>query len=105
MGHAQYLAVLAACVILTLPLEFVIGARVWRSPRRLMKAIGPPLVIFLAWDFWATARHHWRFNRAFTTSLRLPTGLPVDEVLFFLVVPVCGLLTLEAVRILLRRVR
>jgi lycopene beta-cyclase len=28
----QYLLLMAGCLIVTLPLEFVFGARVWRSP-------------------------------------------------------------------------
>jgi lycopene beta-cyclase len=105
MRHLQYLLVLGVCVVITLPLEFVLGARVWRRPRRLARALVPTAAVFLAWDFWATANDHWRFNPELTTGLRLPFGLPVDEVLFFLVIPVCGLLTLEAVRNLLDRDR
>ena len=98
MRNLQYLTVLAVCVVLTLPLEFLLGARVWRRPRRLARALVPPLVLFLAWDFWAAAEGAWRFSRSLTTGWNLPFGLPVDEVLFFVVVPICGLLTLEAVR-------
>jgi lycopene cyclase domain-containing protein len=103
MRSFQYLIVLGLCLVLTLPLELVLGARVWRRPKRLAKALLPPLVIFLAWDFWAVAQGHWRFNEELTTDLRLPYGVPIDEVLFFIVVPICGLLTLEAVRSLSRR--
>ena len=31
-------------------------------------------------------------------DVRLPGGIPVEEVLFFLVVPLCSVLALEAVR-------
>ena len=98
MRNLQYLTVLAVCVVLTLPLEFLLGARVWRRPRRLARALVPPLVLFLAWDFWAAAEDTWRFSRSLTTGWNLPFGVPIDEVLFFVVVPICGLLTLEAVR-------
>jgi lycopene beta-cyclase len=103
VGNGQYLLVLGVCLAVTLPLEFVIGARVWRRPRRLVAAVLPPAVLFLVWDFWAAAEGHWRFNPALTTDLRLPFGVPIDEVLFFVVVPICGLLTLEAVRTITRR--
>ena len=33
-----------------------------------------------------------------TLGLRLPGGIPLEEVLFFLVVPLCSVLALEAVR-------
>jgi lycopene cyclase domain-containing protein len=105
MRQLQYLAVLGVCVVVTLPLEFVLGARVWRRPARLARAVLPTAAVFLVWDFWATARGHWRFNPELTTGLRLPFDVPIDEVLFFVVIPVCGLLTLEAVRTLLARDR
>jgi lycopene cyclase domain-containing protein len=105
MRHLQYLLVLGVCIVVTLPLELVIGARVWRRPARLARAVLPGAAILLAWDFWATAAGHWRFNPELTTGLRLPFGVPIDEVLFFLVIPICGLLTLEAVRTLLARSR
>jgi lycopene beta-cyclase len=98
MRSLQYLTVLTVCVVATLPLEFLLHARVWRRPGRLAKALLPPLVIFVAWDFWAAAEGQWRFSTSLATDVRLPFGVPIDEVLFFVVVPVCGLLTLEAVR-------
>jgi hypothetical protein len=33
-----------------------------------------------------------------TLGVRLPGGIPVEEVLFFVVVPLCSVLALEAVR-------
>ncbi len=105
MRNFQYLTVLGICVVATLPLEFVLGARVWRRPGRLARALVPPLVVFLAWDFWAAAEGQWRFSTSLATDVRLPFAVPIDEVLFFVVVPVCGLLTLEAVRNLSRRRR
>jgi lycopene beta-cyclase len=105
MSNLEYAAVLAACVAITLPLELLIGARVWRRPARLTRALLPPFVLFVAWDLWATAAGHWGFSHTLTTTWRLPFGVPVEELGFFVVVPVCGLLTLEAIRTLSRRRR
>ena len=66
MDRWQYLLLMAGCLLTTLPLEFVLGARVYRSPRRLWRALWPMLVMFVAWDL--------------------------------IVIPICGLLSLEAVR-------
>lgn len=93
----QYLGLMGACVAATLPLELGLGARVWRSPRRLAAALAPTVALFSAWDVAAIARGHWWFNERTTTGWRLPGRLPVEELAFFVVVPVCGLLTLEAV--------
>ncbi|MBI5090778.1 MAG: lycopene cyclase domain-containing protein, partial [Actinobacteria bacterium] len=61
MDRFQYLGLMLACVILTLPLEFVLGARVWRQPLRTVKAIAPMYVIFVGWDLWASHRGTWDF--------------------------------------------
>jgi len=98
MDRYQYLILMAACLFVTLPLEFGLGARVWRQPARLARALWPPLVLFVLWDVAAIARHHWRYASRYVTGWRLPGRLPVEEVVFFVVIPICGLLTLEAVR-------
>ena len=98
MDHFQYLIVMALCLVLTLPLELAFGARVWRRPRRLVTAVLPTLALFTAWDLWATARGTWRFDRRYTVGVTLPGGMVVEEVVFFAVIPICALLTLEAVR-------
>jgi lycopene beta-cyclase len=101
----QYLALMAACLIVTLPLELVLGARVWRRPRRLLMALIPTVVVFFAWDVLAIARHHWTFNDRYIIGWSLPGRVPVEELVFFIAIPICGLLTLEAVRGILRRSR
>ena len=99
----QYLILMGLCVLITLPLEFVFGARVWRRPRRLAAALGLPLAIFVVWDVIAIARDHWGYNEKYVTGWELPFDLPVEELAFFLVIPICSLLTLEAVRRVLGR--
>lgn len=101
MNHWQYLIVLAACVAITLPLEFLIGARVYRSPRRLLLTLIPMLVIFVGWDVVGILRHHWWYEPRFISGIHL-AALPLEELLFLTVIPICALLTYEAVgRILL----
>lgn len=101
MDRYQYVILMAACVVLTLPLEFVIGARVWRQPARTLKAIAPMFVAFVAWDLWATDRGTWGFADQYTLGITFPGGMVLEELIFFAVIPICALLTLEAVRIIL----
>ena len=103
MDRYQYLLLMGGCLLITLPLEFLFGARVWRRPRRLLAALWLPVVLFTIWDVAAIARDHWHYSPRYTTGWTLPLELPVEELVFFLVIPVCGLLTLEAVRSLLGR--
>jgi lycopene cyclase domain-containing protein len=101
----QYLALMAACLIVTLPLELVLGARVWRRPRRLVRVLVPTVAIFLAWDVLAIGRRDWTFNGRYLVGWSLPGQVPVEELVFFVTIPICGLLTLEAVRGILGRSR
>jgi lycopene cyclase domain-containing protein len=94
----QYLLVLGASVVGTLPLEILFDARVWRRPRRLALALAPALAVFGVWDLWASARGTWGFSDRYTLGVELPGGMVVEEIGFFVVVPVCALLTFEAVR-------
>ncbi len=100
----QYLLLLAACLVLTAPLEFV-GGGVYRQPARLARAVLPVTLVLAAWDLVAIARGHWWYSPVFTTGVVLPGRLPVEEVLFFLAIPVCAVLTYEAVGAQLRAAR
>jgi lycopene cyclase domain-containing protein len=90
-----YLAVMAGCVVVTLPLEFVLRARVYARWRRLALTLLPVLAVFITWDVLAIHAHDWSYRRL--TGLRLG-NLPIEELVFFLVIPTCSILTLEAVR-------
>jgi lycopene beta-cyclase len=103
--RGQYFAVLAGCLLVTLPLELVIGARVYRQPRRLVRALAPAVAVFVAWDVVAIDRGHWWYNPRYVTGWRLPGALPVEELAFFVAIPICALLTYEAVTILLGAAR
>ena len=104
MDHLQYLAVLAACLAITAPLEFL-GAGVYRQAWRAAKAILPVAAVFVVWDAVAIAADVWSYNPRFVTGWELPFALPIEELLFFVVIPLCGLLTYNAVSAILERVR
>jgi lycopene cyclase domain-containing protein len=97
MRQLSYLAVLAGCFLGTLPLELFLGTRVYARWRRLLAALVPGLLLGVSWDEYAVRHGHWHFDQRYLVGLRL-AGLPIEEVLFFLVIPICAILTLEAVR-------
>ncbi|MCW2688606.1 MAG: lycopene cyclase [Mycobacterium sp.] len=102
MDRCQYLIVLGACLVITAPLE-LFGPGVYRQPLRTAKAILPVAVVFLIWDAVAIGGHLWSYNPAYMTGIELPGHIPLEEVLFFLVIPLCGLLTYNAVSTLVHR--
>ena len=95
--HLVYLAVLVGCLLGTLPLELVLHVRVYGRWRRLLATLVPVLVVFLAWDLYAIGRHQWSYDLAQMLGVELPGNQPLEELLFFLVVPVSAVLCLEAV--------
>jgi lycopene cyclase domain-containing protein len=97
--HLGYAAMLAFCVVGTLPLELYLRVGVYRRLRRLALTLLPVLPLFVAWDLYAVAHRQWFFDRSQTVGVRVPGGLPVEEVAFFVVVPLAAVLTLEAVRV------
>jgi lycopene cyclase domain-containing protein len=103
MRHFSYLLVLAGCLVAALWLEPVLKVNVLRRGRRLLLTLLPVVVVFVLWDLAAIAAGHWTFDRAQMTGIVLPGGLPLDEVLFFVVVPICAVLGFEATRAVLRR--
>jgi lycopene cyclase domain len=96
---------MAACLVVTLPLEFVLGARVYRRFRAVLWALVPVALVFSVWDVAGILRHHWSYNARFVTGVTLGFGMPLEELVFFVVIPICGLLTYEAVGSTLARVR
>ncbi len=104
MDRWQYLVVLAACLAVTLPLE-IFGDGVYRQPRRIARAVLPVAAVFLLWDEVAIGAHVWTYNPAYITGADIPFQMPIEEVLFFLVIPVCGLLTYSAVSTILERIK
>jgi len=88
----------------TLPLHRYYRLGVLRQPLRLLLAIVPAALLFVAWDLAATASGQWHFDPAQTFSVRL-WGLPLEEYAFFVVIPLAGILTFEAVTVVISRRR
>ena len=97
MNRYQYLALMAGCLLVTLPLELVFRANVYRRPGLLARTLALPLAAFLGWDAIAIAGAQWSFSPRFVTGWRVPFSIPIEEIVFFVVVPICTLLTFEVV--------
>jgi lycopene cyclase domain-containing protein len=94
----SYLAVLAGCLLAALWLEPLLRVGVFRRWRRLLLTLLPVAVLFGLWDLAAITAGHWTFDVRQMTGVFLPGGVPLDELLFFVVVPTCAVLGFEAVR-------
>jgi len=96
--HFTYLGILAACLLGTLPLESALHARVYARWPRLLLTLAPVVVAFGAWDIAEIHAGAWSYDPRYLVDVTLPGRLPLEELLFFVVIPTCALLTFEAVR-------
>ena len=101
MAQYEYLILMAACVAITLPLEFLLRARVYRRLPLALPSILVVVVVFGIWDYIGIARNHWTYNPEFITGIHLGS-LPLEELVFFIVIPLCALLSYEGVSTVLR---
>jgi lycopene cyclase domain-containing protein len=98
MSHFSYVLVLLACLAGALWLEPVLHVRVLRRWRRLACTIGVVVIVFGGWDVAAIHAGQWSYDPAQIVGVRLPGRLPLEELLFFIVVPLCTICGFEAVR-------
>jgi lycopene cyclase domain-containing protein len=102
LPHWSYVAMLVFCLAGTLPLVPAFRLRVLRQPRRLALTILLAGTPFVVWDLYATHAGHWWFDPEQTLPPRI-AGLPLEEIGFFVVIPLVAVLTFEAVRAVGRR--
>jgi lycopene cyclase domain-containing protein len=79
-----------------LALSFEPKVRFYRKFYALLPALMVTGLLFLCWDVVAVARGDWRFNEAFLLGPQL-LGVPIEEILFFILVPYCCIFIYEVV--------
>ncbi len=79
-------------------LEVFLKVGVLKQFKRAVLAIVPIAFLFVAWDKYAISHGHWNFDSAQILGIFGPWCIPLEEYLFFLVVPLAALMTIEAVR-------
>jgi len=104
LPHWSYVAMLVFCLVGTLPLVPAFRLRVLHQARRLLLTVVLAGAPFLVWDLHATSVGQWRFDPSQTLPWRV-AGLPLEEIAFFVVIPLASVLTYEAVRSVRRRAR
>ena len=98
MGKWNYLAMLAFTVAGSFWLEIFLKVGVLRRAKRALAAIIPVALTFLIWDGLAIAHGDWFFDPKQILGIYGPFKIPLEEYIFFLVIPVAAIMTIEAVR-------
>ena len=78
-------------------LEIVLKVGVLRRIKRAALSIAPVSLLFLIWDAYAIKQGHWFFDREQTLGIYGPFDIPLEEFLFFIIVPMAAILTIEGV--------
>lgn len=99
MGHLSYFAMLLFTLCGSFWLEIVLKVRVLKRIKQVALSVIPVALIFLSWDAYAISQGHWTFDSEQIVGIRGPFAIPLEEFLFFLVIPIAAIMTLEAVRI------
>lgn len=99
----SYVAMLLFVIVGSWWLEFAFRIKVLRKPRLVFSAILPVSIFFLAWDAFAIKQEHWTFDPDQTLGIYGPFEVPLEEYLFFFIIPLAAILTLEGVKTVMKR--
>jgi len=79
-------------------LEIALKVRVLKRIKRVMLSVIPVAILFLTWDAYAVANRHWKFDPDQVLGIYGPFEIPLEEYLFFIIVPMAAIMTIEGVR-------
>jgi lycopene cyclase domain-containing protein len=92
-----YFIILAASVAGPLALSFDKKVAFYKKWKFVFPAMILPCSLYIAWDMYFTHIGVWNFNETYITGINIG-NLPVEEVLFFIIVPYCCLFIYECIR-------
>jgi lycopene cyclase domain-containing protein len=93
-----YLGMLAFTVVGSFWLEALLKVNVLKRTKRWVLSILPVAIPFVAWDAYAISHHQWRFDTNQILGFYGPFHIPIEEYLFFFIIPIAAIMTIEAVR-------
>jgi lycopene cyclase domain-containing protein len=95
--HYTYFLILAASLAGPLTLSFDKKVSFYNNWKYLFPAMIIPAVLYIGWDIYFTAKGVWSFNPEYITGIKL-YNLPIEEVLFFFIVPYCCVFIYACIR-------
>lgn len=95
--HYTYFLILAASIAGPFALSFDKKVAFYKKWKYVFPAMLLPCVAYICWDMYFTALGVWSFNEAYITGIKI-YNLPIEEVLFFLIVPYCCLFIYECIK-------
>jgi lycopene cyclase domain-containing protein len=96
-SHYTYFLILAASLAGPLALSFDKKVAFYKNWKYLFPAMIIPALLYIVWDIYFTENGMWSFNPEYITGINL-YNLPLEEVLFFFVVPYCCVFIYACIR-------
>lgn len=93
-----YFTILACSFIGPLLLSFDKKVAFYKKWKFLAPAMALPAFLYIVWDVYFTRIGVWSFHPLYISGIGF-MGLPIEEVLFFFVVPYCCMFIYECVRV------
>ena len=97
-----YALLLAGSVLAPFALSFDRRVAFYRRWKSLFPATLITAAIFIIWDIYFTKHNVWWFNRDFVSGIFI-AGLPVEEWLFFIIIPYCCIFIYEVSRAYIKK--
>jgi lycopene cyclase domain-containing protein len=95
--HYTYFLILAASLAGPLALSFDKKVAFYKNWKYVFPSMIIPALLYIVWDFYFTSKGVWSFNEAYITGIKL-YNLPLEEVLFFFIVPYCCVFIYACIR-------
>ena len=82
----EYLIILLIILALAIYFEYKYHIHLYHSRKERLQVTFSIFVAAMTWDYFAVYRHHWIFPGNGLVGIRI-FGLPIEEFLFFLIIP------------------
>lgn len=96
-SHYTYFLILAASLAGPLALSFDKKVGFYKLWKYVFPAMIFPALLYIIWDAYFTKIGIWSFNADYITGIKL-FGLPLEEILFFFIVPYCCVFIYACIR-------
>ncbi|MCX6457021.1 MAG: lycopene cyclase domain-containing protein [Actinobacteria bacterium] len=93
MENLNYAYVLFFVTICAIGVNFGFKLQISKKLKLFLFTDSLILVTYLIWDFWAVSKGSWFFDSNQILGIMLLGKLPIEEVLFFIIVPLMSVLT------------
>lgn len=98
-SHFTYFLILGCTLAGPLLLSFDKKVAFYKKWKPLFLAMIIPAVVYIAWDIYFTSKGIWSFNEKYCVGELKIFNLPLEEVLFFFIVPYCCVFIYECIRV------